>query len=153
MMTSNYKRFGVPILALSLIALIGCAGGRRPVLYPNTHFLSVGEARARADVDRCLRSAKDSGAPVYGGTDVARDTAAGGAIGGAAAGAWGLVRNDEHDAGNRVLAGAAASGAAGLVRGPLRAGKSLFTIFGLTSPEKPRSQIASGIEFSRAVFP
>jgi len=58
------------------------------VLYPNAHFNSVGEARARAGVDHCLRSAKDFGAPVYGGADVARDTVAGGAIGGAAAGAW-----------------------------------------------------------------
>jgi len=113
-MISNYKRFGMLILALSLLSLVGYTGGRQPVLYPNAHFHSVGEARARADVDHCLRLAKDFGAPVYGGTDVARDTAAGGAIGGAAAGAWGLVRNDEHDAGNRALAGAA-----GLVRGAL----------------------------------
>ena len=41
------------------------------MLYPNAHFHSVGEVQARADVDRCLRSAKDFGAPVYGGTDVA----------------------------------------------------------------------------------
>ena len=40
-----------------------------------------------------------------------------------------------------------------VVHWKIRYPKSLFTIFGLTSPEKPRSQIASGIEFSRAVFP
>lgn len=133
MTTSNYKGFGVSILALSLLVLIGCAGGRRPVLYPNAHFHAVGEAQARTDVDRCLRSAKDFGAPVYGGTDVARDTAAGGAIGGAAAGAWGLVRNDEHDAGNRALAGGAAGGAAGLVRGALRVGKPSRTFRGFVN--------------------
>ena len=93
------------------------------MLYPNAHFHSVGEVQARTDVDRCLRSAKDFGAPVYGGTDVARDTVAGGALGGAAAGAWGLVRDGERDAGNRALAGAAAGGAVGLVRGALRAGR------------------------------
>jgi len=118
------------ILVLSLFALIGCAGGRWPVLYPNAHFHSVGEAQARADVDRCLRSAKDFGAPVYGGTEVARDTAVGGAVGGAAAGAWGLVRKD---AGNRALAGAAAGGAAGLVRGALRVGKPSGTFQGFVN--------------------
>ncbi|WP_141699238.1 hypothetical protein [Candidatus Thiosymbion oneisti] len=133
MMASNFKRFGVPILVLSLLVLVGCAGGRRPVLYPNAHFHSVGEARAHADVDHCLRSAKDFGAPVYGGTDVARDTATGGVIGGAAAGAWGLVRDGEKDAGNRALAGAAAGGAAGLVRGALRAGKPSQTFRGFVN--------------------
>ncbi len=98
------------------------------MLYPNAHFHSVGEARARTDVDRCLRLAKDFGAPVYGGTDVARDTATDEAIGGAAAGAWGLVRDGEKDAGNRALADAA-----GLVRGALRVGKPSQTFRGFVN--------------------
>ncbi len=131
MMTSYYKLWGVPILTLSLLLSVGC-GARRPVLYPNAHFHAVGEARVREDVDRCIRSAEDFGTPVYGGAEVARDTAVGGAIGGASAGAWGLVRNKE-DAGNRALAGAAAGGAAGLVRGALRVGKPSQTFKGFVS--------------------
>jgi len=62
-------------------------GTARPVLYPNAHLLSVGDAQARADVDQCLRLAKDFGAPVYDSGKIARDAATGAAVGGTAAGA------------------------------------------------------------------
>ena len=50
-----------------------------------------------------------------------------------AAGAWGLVRDGERDAGNRALAGAAAGGAVGLVRGVLRAGRPSHTFRGFVN--------------------
>jgi hypothetical protein len=120
-MTSTHdKGFSGLVLALVTLALVGCAATRRPVLYPDAYYRSVGEAGARADVDDCMRLARASGADASRGADVARDTLAGAAIGGAAAAAWGAVRNDS-DLANRALAGAAAGGAAGLVRGSLRA--------------------------------
>lgn len=114
---------------LGILSLAGCSGTRRPVLYPNAHYDAVGETLARSDVDACMGQAGDFGAPVYGSPDITRDTAAGAAVGGAAAGAWGLVR-DESDVGNRALAGAAAGAAAALVRGSLRAGEPSATYKG-----------------------
>jgi len=131
-MTSDHKLLGLLVLSLSLVSLPGCSGARKPVVYPNAHFQSVGDARARADVADCMRLAEGFGAPRYGGADVAQDTAAGAAIGGAAAGAWALVR-DYGDAGNRALAGAASGGAAGLVRGSLRSGEPSGTFRGFVN--------------------
>jgi len=108
-------------MTLSILCVNGCSGTLRPVLYPNTHYQAVGESVARTDVDDCMHMAEEYGARVSGGKDIARDTLAGAAIGGAAAAAWGAVRND-GDVGNRAVAGAAAGGAAGLVKGALRAG-------------------------------
>ncbi len=121
MKTRHRRPLAALLLTSSLLALGGCAGTPRPVLYPNDHHRSVGEPQARRDVDQCMHLAKDFGAPVHDGTAVTRDAAAGAAIGGAASGAWAIVRGDAA-AGNRALAGAAAGGAAGLVRGSLRAG-------------------------------
>jgi hypothetical protein len=121
MKTSGFTIIGTLLLVVTALNLVGCSGTRRPVLYPDAHYQRVGDARARADVDDCMRMASEFGAPVSGGKEIARDTAAGAAIGGAAAAAWGAVRND-GDVGNRALAGAAAGGAAGMVRGSLRAG-------------------------------
>jgi outer membrane lipoprotein SlyB len=132
MMTSYLERFCMLLLTLSLVYLFGCSGARRPVLYPNSHLQSVGETRMRSDVNQCMRLAEGFGAPVYGGTDIARDSAVAAAIGGAAAGAWGLAR-DNGDAGNRALAGAAAGGAAGLVRGSLRTGEPSGTYRGFVN--------------------
>jgi len=128
-MKNDLSRPWTAVLTASILSLGGCAGASRPVLYPNDHYLGVGETAARTDVDQCMRLARDFGAPVHGGSAVARDGAAGAAIGGAAAGAWALVSGDAA-AGNRALAGAAAGGAAGLVRGSLRAGEPSATYKG-----------------------
>lgn len=114
-------------LALSAALAAGCSGNVRPVLYPNDHYRTVGEAAARRDVNDCMRLARDFGAGKDVGTDVARDTATGALIGGAAAGAWGAVSGN---AGERALAGAAAGGAGGLVRGALDSGKPSATYQG-----------------------
>jgi len=131
-MKSARKAFLSLAFVLSILLLAGCSGTRRPVLYPEAHYLSVGDAAARADVDDCMRLAEEFGAPVVGGKEIARDTLAGAAIGGAAAAAWEAVRND-HDVGNRAAAGAAAGGAAGLVRGSLRAGTPSATFKGFVN--------------------
>ena len=51
-----------------------------------------------------------------------RQATGGAAVGGASAGAWGLVRGD--DAGERALAGMAAGAAAGTVRGAMDSGET-----------------------------
>ena len=104
---------------LLLLALLGCAGAdTRPVLYPNNHLQTVGRAQAERDTDACLRMARQYGAEADKSSQIANKTATGAAVGGASAGAWGLVRGD---AGQRALAGAAAGAAAGTVRGGMQA--------------------------------
>ncbi len=114
---------------LLLLALLGCAGAdTRPVLYPNNHLQTVGRAQAERDTDACLRMARQYGAEADKSSQIANKTATGAAVGGASAGAWGLVRGD---AGERALAGAAAGAAGGLVSGSIQASQpsSVFKRF------------------------
>ena len=86
---------------------------QRPVLYPNAYLKYVGKEAAVADTDECIQLAIDYGAREDSGTRVARDTARGAAVGGAA-GAIGVsvARNligydsasDTSGGGNAVLA-------------------------------------------------
>ncbi len=68
----------------------GCAARYRPVLYPNPHLQSVGEAQAQRDIDECEVLAekyiKDNP-----GADAAKSTVAGGAAGAVIGGATGAV--------------------------------------------------------------
>ncbi|TSA42411.1 MAG: hypothetical protein D4R58_00220, partial [Betaproteobacteria bacterium] len=51
-------------LAIALLAAgvaAGCATTQRPVLYPNAHLKTVGDAAAQRDIDDCLRMAESSG--------------------------------------------------------------------------------------------
>ena len=48
-------------LSLSLFFFLGCAQ-QRPVLYPNPHLKTVGQERAEADINECVRSATEQGA-------------------------------------------------------------------------------------------
>ncbi|MEY6432809.1 hypothetical protein ABC977_10360 [Thioalkalicoccus limnaeus] len=110
-------RRAAPLLVV--LALFGCATSEpRPVLYPNAHYQSVGDAAARRDIHDCRRQARAFGTAGGQGGEIARGTASGALIGGAAAGAWGAVRGD---AAERAVAGAAAGGAGGLARGVVRA--------------------------------
>jgi hypothetical protein len=114
---------------LLLLALLGCAGAdTRPVLYPNNHLQTVGRAQAERDTDACLWMARQYGAEADKSSQIANKTATGAAVGGASAGAWGLVRGD---AGERALAGAAAGAAGGLVSGSIQASQpsSVFKRF------------------------
>jgi fermentation-respiration switch protein FrsA (DUF1100 family) len=105
-------------VAFWVVLVAGCAGGSRPVLYPNEHYQMVGGTEAERDIDACMRRAREHGAGSGRDAALARDTLGGAAIGAASAGAWAAVRG--QDAAERAAAGAAAGGAAGLVRGGLR---------------------------------
>ena len=98
--------------------LAGCASQPpRPVLYPNSHLQSVGQAQADRDIAECRQLALSSGVAEKKSGEVGKKATTGAAIGGASAGAWGLVRGDP---GQSALGGAAAGAAAGVVRGGIQ---------------------------------
>jgi hypothetical protein len=101
--------------ALSIMLLAGCASAPpKPVLYPNSHLHSVGQPQAEQDIAACKQLALSSGVAENKDGDAGKKAATGAAVGGASAGAWGLVTGN---AGERALAGLAAGAAAGAVSG------------------------------------
>ena len=104
-------------LSLSLFFFLGCAQ-QRPVLYPNPHLKTVGQERAEADINECVRSATEQGAQDGAGGQVAKDTVEGGAVGGAVGAGVGAVLSS---AGRGAAAGAAGGAAGALTRGLFRA--------------------------------
>ena len=101
--------------------LAACAGTPQPVLYPNAHLQQVGRTAAQRDIAECRQLAGASGVAQNRDPNVGGQAATGAAVGGASAGAWGLVRGD---AGERALAGAAAGAAAGTVRGAIQSSET-----------------------------
>ena len=100
-------------LSLGLFIFLGCAQ-QRPVLYPNPYLKTLGQERAEADINECVRLATEQGAQGDTGEQVAKNTAEGGAIGGAAGAAVGAVFGS--------VGRGAAAGAAGGAAGALTAG-------------------------------
>ena len=92
-------------LAVAGILLAACAGTPSPVLYPNAHLQTVGQAAAERDIAQCRQLASTSGVAEQRSGQVGSNAATGAAVGGASAGAWGLVRGN---AAENALAGAAA---------------------------------------------
>ena len=102
------QRFECLCMISFLFLASGCAQ-QRPVLYPNPYLKTVGQERAEADVNECVRLATEQGAQGDAGEQVAKDTAEGGAVGGAAGAAVGAVFSSV----GRGAAAGAAGGAAG----------------------------------------
>jgi hypothetical protein len=98
--------------------LSGCASPR-PVLYPNTHFQTVGQDGADRDVTDCREVAKAAGSsPGAGRTGaVAGGTAIGAGIGAASGAAGGAVVGA---AGRGSAIGAVAGAVSGFLRGLFR---------------------------------
>jgi hypothetical protein len=107
---------GGALLAAVLVGA-GCAP-RRPVLYPNAHYASVGAGTAERDIAECRLLAEQHVSGTGPARDVARDTAVGAGVGAAAGAAGGAVWGG---AGRGAAAGAAAGAAGGLLHGLLRA--------------------------------
>ena len=106
------------LLTICIVLLSACASGpKQPILYPNNHLNTVGQAIAQRDIAECRQLAMASGVAEKKHGGAGKQAATGAAIGGASAGAWGLVRGD---AGERAAAGAAAGAAGGLVRGGIQ---------------------------------
>ena len=100
-------------------AMSGCASQSRPILYPNPHLSSVGQAQADADLAECRRMAETAGASGGSGHGerAARDSAVGGAIGGATGAAGGAVLGAP---GTGAAVGAATGATAGFMRSLFR---------------------------------
>jgi outer membrane lipoprotein SlyB len=107
------------ILVFGTVAtiLLGCAGVRQPVLYPNAHMQQMGKAQADQDVANC-RALASQYAQSGAGKEIAQDTVIGGA-GGAAVGAVGGAVSG-YGAGRGAGVGAATGATAGLLRGLFR---------------------------------
>ncbi|MBT8429403.1 MAG: hypothetical protein KJN79_05775 [Gammaproteobacteria bacterium] len=100
---------------LALFLLGACSSGpKRPVFYPNSHIKQVGQYQAQRDTDECMALADSYDVNRTRDGEVGTKAASGALIGGAGAGAWGIVRGD---AGERALAGAVAGGTVGAVKG------------------------------------
>ena len=76
------------ILAVTLLA---SCGSTRPVLYPNARLESVGRTAAMADIDACIRLAKEYGTQKNQGQKVAKNTAKSTAVGAATGAAVGSL--------------------------------------------------------------
>ncbi len=107
---STINRF---IFIFFILIFCGCAQ-QRPVLYPNSHLSQVGNEKAQADIDGCIHLAKKYGAEENKGGKIARDTAAGAAVGAVAGAAIGAVLG--NNVGRAAGVGAAGAGAATLTR-------------------------------------
>jgi hypothetical protein len=105
----------VMVLIAGVAAVTGCASESHPLLYPNAHLSTVGQAQADADLAECRRMAETAGAS--GGTgqgeQATRDTAVGGAIGGATGAAGGAILGAP---GTGAAVGAATGATAGFMR-------------------------------------
>ena len=97
-----------------MVGLAGCSTPQ-PVLYPNSHFRTVGQGQAERDIGDCGRLAKAAGArgELDGTQRAATSTAIGGAAGAATGAAGGAVVGS---AGRGAAVGAATGATAGLMR-------------------------------------
>ena len=112
------RHLALGLLGVLALALGGCAGPS-PVLYPNTHYETVGQSTAEHDIADCRRVADQAGADRGSGQGEAAAGGAvgGGAIGGAAGAAGGAIAGAP---GTGAAIGAASGAAAGLVRSLFR---------------------------------
>ncbi|RLB66071.1 MAG: hypothetical protein DRH08_07040 [Deltaproteobacteria bacterium] len=105
------------ILALFIIlALTSCASSKKPVLYPNAHLNRVGQQRADADINACMRAAEASGANSGKSEELTRKTAKAGAVGGATGAVVGAISSN-GSAGRGAAIGGAGAATATLVGG------------------------------------
>lgn len=116
-------RVTTAVSSVCMVLVIAGCSGPAPVLYPNRHIKTVGEASVKDDIGACRHMAEEAGARQSDGKGgaVATNTAvgagagaAGGAVGGAISGGVGLG----------ALIGAASGAVWGLLTGLFSAGTS-----------------------------
>ena len=95
-----------------LFALGGCSASKRPVLYPNDHYKTVGQAQAEADIASCQEQASQYASSNVQGSEMAKEGAKGGAIGAAGGAVGGAIGGDP---GEGAAIGAAAGATAGVL--------------------------------------
>ena len=113
---SNQKINITLILIAFCFLIVGCAGPK-PILYPNTHFKSVGQEQAEKDIAECKAFAEQYASTSEGGKNMVKSTAMGAGMG-AASGAVGGAISGSASQGS--LIGAAAGATVGLIRGLFR---------------------------------
>ncbi|WMJ07387.1 glycine zipper family protein [Nitrosomonas sp. sh817] len=115
------------ILTISLVGLIflslSACSTTGPVIYPNSHFLSVGKQVAEQDIEACRELAESSGAKEGAGQlgNVATGTAMGAGVGAASGAVGGAIYGA---AGQGSLIGAASGATAGFLRSLLFSSRS-----------------------------
>jgi hypothetical protein len=99
-----------------LIVLLSACAGPKPILYPNTHFKTVGQDAAKEDIAQCREMAEAAGARPGEGKagQVAGSTVVGGGIGAASGAVGGAIVGA---AGHGSMIGAASGATIGLLRG------------------------------------
>jgi outer membrane lipoprotein SlyB len=106
------------VVAAIIVGLfLSACAAKRPVLYPNDHFNTVGKEAAQRDIDACLRLAADQDLESKPEKEVATSTAKGAAVGTAVGVAIGAVTGN---LGRAAAAGAAGGGTGGCLSGLVR---------------------------------
>ena len=106
-------------IMVGALLLAGCSTAR-PIIYPNTHYQSVGKETAEQDIESCKQLAKSAGAEESGGKTgrVATSTAVGGGVGAAAGAVGGAISGS---VGRGSMIGAATGAVWGFLMGLFRA--------------------------------
>lgn len=122
-----FRRHFISASVAFFVGLTGCSA-QRPVLYPNAHLKTVGNAAAEQDISACMAEAdsyiKSGGATEQKTRNVAKGTAVGAATGAATGAVGGAIAGS---AGQGAAVGAATGATAGFLG-------SLFGIFGDSGP-------------------
>src|SRR5258705_9674998 len=124
------------------LALAACETTQQPVLYPNAHLKSAGDAGAQRDIDQCMQLADDSGVS-KSNNQVARRGTEGAAVGAAAGGVGTLIRGGSVG-GGAAAGGANGGGGGGGPRAPLKEPEPTFPHFLAPSPRRPRHHLIGG---------
>lgn len=109
------KLLMILITGLMILGLSACSS-TKPILYPNSHFQSVGKEISEQDIEACKHLAESSGTEQGSGRagNVATSTAMGAGVGAAGGAVGGAIYGA---AGQGSLVGAASGAAIGLLRG------------------------------------
>ncbi len=109
------------LIFFSVFLFGGCAHQQRPVLYPNAFLKSVSPSVAEADINDCIRLAKEYGAAGSKGKDVAINATRNAAVGAATGAAISAVVGG--DVGTSAGAGVAGAATATVARGVFSSGE------------------------------
>lgn len=109
-------------IGVVVVGLTACAS-TGPVIYPNSHFLSMGKEAAERDIEACRTMAEAAGASSGSGKlgDIAASTAMGAGTGAASGAVGGAIYGS---VGQGSLIGVASGAVAGLMRGLLFSSRS-----------------------------
>lgn len=106
----------IPILIVGCLLIVGCAGPK-PVLYPNTHLIKIGQEQANRDIAECKAIAEEYTSSSDAVENIASSTAMGAGMGAASGAVAGAISGS---AGRGSMIGAASGATVGLIRGLFR---------------------------------